>query len=109
MSANLIINWITIVCMWIMWYNKTLLKHIWNRVYKMGISRLTAITIQNRDDLMVTSAGPTENGKYIGWITYPSSQNCRPLLNTESIFDTAELAEKHMQDLMLSLRSTQIS
>ena len=70
----------------------------------MIISNLTAMTIQNRDDLVITHAGPDDSGKYTGWITYPPEQYCRPFLNTEAIFDSPELAEQHMRDLMAEVR-----
>jgi len=70
----------------------------------MGISVLTTATICNRDDLLVSHAGPVENGKFIGWITLPHEQYCRPLLNTEPVFDSAESAEQHMRDLMSDIR-----
>ena len=66
----------------------------------MSISNLTALTIYNRDDLIYSHAGPAENGKYSGWVSYPDG---RPLLNTESVFDSAELAEKHMTDLQAEI------
>lgn len=75
----------------------------------MGISKITAITIQERNDLLVSYAGPADNGKYIGWITYPSEQHCRPLINTEATFDTPELAEQHMRDLMTEIRSVDLT
>ncbi len=62
----------------------------------MGLSTITAMTIASRGDLIYSHAGPAKNGKYAGWITMP---NGRPLLNTEPVFDTPELAEKHMTDL----------
>ena len=33
-----------------------------------GITRLTAMIIASRDDIVCTSSGPVD-GKYIGWIT----------------------------------------
>jgi hypothetical protein len=62
----------------------------------MAVSRRTALTIINNDDLIYTHAGPDDNGKYAGWITMPGG---RPVLNTTHIFDTAELAKKGMTDL----------
>jgi len=62
----------------------------------MSLTNGTAMIIATRDDLIYSHAGPTENGKYIGWITMPTG---RPLLNTEPVFDTAETAKQHMLDL----------
>lgn len=72
----------------------------------MGISMITAIVIKERDDLIVTHSGP-EDGKYAGWITLPPEQNCRPLLNTKHVFDSPELAESHMKDLMADIKANQ--
>ncbi len=62
----------------------------------MSLTNGTAMIIASRDDLIYSHAGPDGTGKYAGWINMPSG---RPLLNTTNIFDTAELAEKHMTDL----------
>ncbi len=62
----------------------------------MGLSTITAMVIANRDDLDYSYAGPAKNGKYTGWITMPNSS---PLLNTEPVFDTPELAVQYMTDL----------
>lgn len=74
----------------------------------MSISRITAIIIKERDDLLITHSGPDEHGKYAGWITYPSEQNCRPLLNTKYVFDTPELAEEHMKSLTADIKAANL-
>lgn len=74
----------------------------------MGISTLTAIILSSRDDLIVEPAGPNENGKYSGWITLGPDDYCRPILNTEPIFDTPEQAELHLQNLIDSLRGVRV-
>ena len=42
----------------------------------MGISGITALTIRNRDDLLVQAGGPGKKGsdhegKYMGWLMLP--------------------------------------
>jgi hypothetical protein len=63
------------------------------------ISRMTAYILASRDDLLCTYGGPAENGKYLGWITLPSEQRCRPLLNTEPVYDSPEQATEAMRAL----------
>ncbi len=70
----------------------------------MSISNLTALIIESRDDLLVTHGGPSKDGKFMGWITLPDEQYCRPLLNSEAVFDSPEDAENHMRDLMAKIR-----
>ncbi len=61
------------------------------------MTRLTAIILATRDDLIITHGGPSkDNGKYVGWILKPEDR-WAPLLNTEAIFDTAEAAEAYMR------------
>ena len=73
----------------------------------MGVSRLTAYTIANRDDIVVSAGGPCENtGKYVGWITLGEEDRYRPLLNSEPIYDTAEAAKTAMQGVVDELRKT---
>lgn len=62
----------------------------------MGLSLITVMAIASHDDLIYSHAGPSEDGKYSGWITLPGG---RPLLNTEAVFDTAEDAKQHVIDL----------
>ena len=69
----------------------------------MGLSNLTAMTIANRDDLLVTHSGSDCGRKYAGWICMPGG---RPLLNTDQIFDSAKEAEQYMVDLKKELEET---
>lgn len=62
---------------------------------------ITAMIITTRDDLVYSHAGPSGEGKYSGWINMP---NGRPVLNTTPIFDSPQLAEKHMTDLRNTLK-----
>ncbi|PCJ37794.1 MAG: hypothetical protein COA75_03480 [Cellvibrionales bacterium] len=78
----------------------------------MGISRLTAFTIAERDDLIYDSSGPGENGKYAGSIHMP---NGRLLLNTTPVFNSPVLAIKHLfelkdrcKDLVMAKTSPQV-
>ena len=78
----------------------------------MGISGITALTIRNRDDLIVTHGGPGKKGsecegKYVGWIMLPEDR-WAPLLNTEPVFDTAEEAEAHMRDIIKQVREADL-
>lgn len=62
----------------------------------MSISNLTAMIIASNDNLIFTYAGPDSNGKFAGWITMP---NGRPVLNTQSAFDSSDDAKNHMLSL----------
>ncbi|WP_292992516.1 hypothetical protein [Nitrosomonas sp.] len=62
----------------------------------MSISNLTAMIIVNNEDLIFTYAGPDSNGKFSGWISMP---NGRPVLNTQSVFDSSGDAKNHMLSL----------
>lgn len=68
-----------------------------------GLSVLTVINLKHcgDEDIVITHAGPTENGKYSGWITTPEG---RPLINTQDIFDTAGDAEGHMRKIVAAAR-----
>lgn len=73
---------------------------------KMGISLMTALTIKN-NDVICTVGGPAKDagegtGKYVGWILM-NVDRWHPLLNTEPIYDTKELAQKAMDDLYKSI------
>ena len=60
-----------------------------------GISKITAMIIASRDDLIFTHSEP-EKGKFSGWITMP---NGRPLVETRPVFESSELAISHMKEL----------
>ena len=70
----------------------------------MPITTLTAYIIASRDDIIVTSGGPAANGKYVGWITLGPDDRCRPLLNSEPIYDTPQEAEDAMRQTVEDLR-----
>ncbi len=69
----------------------------------MGISNITALMIQTRDDIQVDYS-KDDNKKYAGWITLGPDDYCRPLLNTEHIFDSIKDAKQHMKDLIKEIR-----
>ncbi len=72
----------------------------------MGVSRITAIVISTRDDIITTFGGPDpETGKYMGWITLPAEDRYRPLLNTEAIYDSPEEAEAAMNESVRVIRA----
>ena len=70
----------------------------------MGISNLTAMIIASRDDIICTSAGPAENGKYLGWITLGVEDRCRPLLNSEPIYNSHDEAKAAMEAVVTEVR-----
>ncbi len=70
----------------------------------MPISNLTAIIIQNRgEDVYADAGGPSENGKYTGWILLKESR-FHPLLNSEPVYDTFDEAKCAMEDLIMEIR-----
>jgi hypothetical protein len=69
-----------------------------------GISRLTAMMIAEGENLIFTAGGPDKNGKYMGWITLGEDRYCRPLLNSEAIYDSLETATQAMLDLKKQCR-----
>lgn len=60
----------------------------------MSISRITAYIIATRDDIVVTHA--FNDNKYIGWVTLGPEDRCRPLFNTEAIYNSSQEAEDAM-------------
>jgi len=68
-----------------------------------GLTVLTIINLKYSEDeyICVTHAGPTSNGKYLGWIT---TLEGRPVVNSDPIFDTAGEAEKHMRKVVEAAR-----
>ncbi len=71
----------------------------------MGISRITAYIIATRSDIVISAGGPTENGKYVGWITLGEEDRYRPLLNTEPIYDTPEAAKEAMTKVVAEVKT----
>ncbi len=73
----------------------------------MGISNLTVMIIATRgDDCKVDAGGPTEEGKYVGWITLYKSNGeyDHELLNGPDV-DTKEEAIQMMQGIVDAIRS----
>lgn len=71
----------------------------------MPISNLTAAIIAARDDIVVNAGGPSQNGKYTGWITLGPEDRYRPLLNSEAIYNGLEEAKQAMQKLVDDIRA----
>lgn len=73
-----------------------------------GVSRLTAIIIASRDDIVATAGGPVSDGpsagKWVGWITLGENDRYRPLLNTGPIYDSEKDAIKAMKALLKKIR-----
>lgn len=69
------------------------------------ISRLTALIIAARDDIQITSGGPTDDGKWVGWITLGPEDRCRPLLDSGPRYNSKEDAEEGMRKLVCEIRS----
>jgi hypothetical protein len=72
----------------------------------MGISVLTALTIQSRD-VRCEAAGPDQNGKWAGWIMLDVDR-WHPLLNSEPIYDNAQDARTAMEKVVKEIRETEV-
>ena len=70
----------------------------------MPVTRRTAFIIGSRDDIQVTSAGPAENGKYVGWITLGEEDRYRPLLDSGPMYDSPVEAEEAMRGVVQEIR-----
>jgi hypothetical protein len=66
----------------------------------MGISRLTALQIQNNPKIKCEAAGPNGKGKYMGWISWYTPTRWHPLLSSEQIYDSEEAAVQAMQAIV---------
>ena len=65
------------------------------------MTALTLFTIAgNEDSIVITHAGPYENGKYSGWITHGAERYCRLIVTTGPMFGTAKAAEEKMRGLV---------
>ncbi|MDP3764182.1 MAG: hypothetical protein Q8Q95_01010 [bacterium] len=66
------------------------------------LTRLVLFEIAgNTDDIVVDAGGPsTDNGLFAGWITRGSGHNYKPLISTNPVFKTAELAKYFMQQIV---------
>lgn len=71
----------------------------------MPISTITAMIIASRDDVICTSAGPTDAGKYVGWITLGPEDRCRPLLDSGPVYSSHEEAKRGMEKLVAEIRA----
>lgn len=72
----------------------------------MGLSYITACIIATRSDIIITCAGPTQNGKYIGWITLGPNDRCRLLLHTDPIYNTPDEAKEAMTKLVADIKES---
>lgn len=71
----------------------------------MGMNRLTALIIANNPTVKVSAGGPAKNGKYVGWITLGEEDHFRPLLNSDAIYETVEIAEEEMQKVITNTKA----
>lgn len=72
----------------------------------MPVTKLTAMIIANRRDLVVSYGGPNSNGKYTGWITLGPEDRYRPLLNSEPYYETPAQAEEDMRRIIKEIRNS---
>jgi len=70
----------------------------------MSISMLTAINIKS-GNVEVETAGPDENGKFCFWIMPKDMDRWEPLLNSEPIYNTEELAQKAGKKLIEEIKN----
>lgn len=75
----------------------------------MGVSRLTAWTIQNpENDIRWNASGPVD-GKYAGWILmYKEGSYHFDLLSTGLVYESAEAAKAAMKALVSEIRSMEV-
>lgn len=64
----------------------------------MGISRLTAMIIQN-GKIRIAASKRDKNGKYAGWIMQ-NEDKWAPLISTAPIYDSKKQAQMAMKDLV---------
>ena len=77
----------------------------------MGLSLIDALVIQTRgDDVRVEAGGPSkENGKYTCWINlYNGEDFHRPIVNTQTCFDTAKAAENWGREFVDKVRAMKL-
>lgn len=65
---------------------------------------LTAIKIKS-GGIEVQTAGPDDNGKFSFWIMPKNTDRWNPLLNSEPIFDTEELALEAGNELIEEIKN----
>ena len=68
----------------------------------------TALVIQSNDVLCEAGGPDKETGKFCGWIM-EDKERWAPLLNTEPIYETAEVAQKAMRDAVATIRAADLS
>ena len=66
------------------------------------MTRITAFIIAT-NDVDCTAAGPSEDGKYAGWISRMENDKYRPLLNTEPIYDSEAEAVQAMEEIVTAV------
>lgn len=68
-----------------------------------GLSYATILNLRSSDpdSLRVEAGGPSQKGKYAGWIT---TLDGRAIVNTEATFDTSKEAEVHMHKIIAAAR-----
>jgi len=72
------------------------------------ISLRTALIIQSNDVLCEAGGPDPATGKFCGWIM-ENVERWAPLLNTEPIYETAEVAQKAMRDTVAIIRAADLS
>lgn len=76
----------------------------------MGVSVLTALTVQNPENDIRCQAGGPVNGKWAGWITlYKDEMYHRPLLSTEPVYDSEADAKRAMEKTVEEIRKLVIA
>lgn len=68
----------------------------------LTVSTVLMLKLSDADSLSITHAGPTEDGKYIGWII---TKEGRPLIHANTTFDSATDAEEHMHKVIAAARA----
>lgn len=71
----------------------------------MNISRMTAATIQSRDDIKCSASSATKDGKYIGFI----GTSYRLLIMSEAIYNSQEEAIAGMKRIVETIRSRDLA
>lgn len=69
----------------------------------MGVSLGTALAIQGNKVLCQAGGPCKDTGKWVGWVMMDADR-WAPLLNTEPIYDSKEVAVKAMEALVKEIR-----
>ena len=75
----------------------------------MGISLITAFAIQGNEIECSAVWSSQNNGKYCGWITHGNENYCRPLLNTQPIYESGKEAVVAMEGIVARIRGLDLS